>query len=201
MSVNITGPDGVTDEVASAGSPGNEPVAPSGVANGGGTGDAAPGSMLSRLRKQADEQQKDKFQDFPVGGEFGDMLQIRYKPLKPDELDDFINRQTDQTMSKVVAIGMDMMARSCIGVFTYDPETGVKEELLFGGNKIGLDNRLMQILEIPQPHGAMTSREVITLLFGYNGPAIAGHADKVATWMQDPKASVGSESVDPSLTQ
>jgi hypothetical protein len=178
--VNIMGADEETEVMATV---------PQSAPNGGGS-DAAPSSILSRLRRKAESQQADKFIDLPVGGEFGNMLQIRYKPLRPEEMDSFIEGKTDQQLSQVVAMTMDMMARSCIGVFTYDPETEIKEELRDGGQPMYLDNRLALMLQLPQPGGVpMTSREIISCLFGYNGPAISRHGNLLADWMQDPKAS------------
>jgi hypothetical protein len=176
--LNVTGDDQATEVM--------EPV-PSPVREA----DAPPSSLLSRLRRNAEAQQADKYIDMAVGGEFGEMLQIRYKPLKPEEMDAFIEGKTDQQLSQMVALTMDMMARSCVGVFSYDPETMVKEELKdSSGSSLYLDNRLADMLQLPQPGGIpMTSREIISCLFGYNGAAISNHGNRLAEWMQDPKAS------------
>lgn len=182
--LNVTGPDD-QDEVASYMPPTTDSSVPVGGA------DAPPSSLLSRLRKNAEAQQADKFTDMSVGGEFGDMLQIRYKPLRPEEMDAFIAGKTDAQMEQMVALTMDMMARSCIGIYSWDPDTQVKEELLdSGGNSLYLDNRLAELLQLPQPGGVpMTSREIISCLFGYNGAAISRHGNNLAEWMQDPKVS------------
>ncbi len=176
--LNITGPDEETEVQAT-------------VASSAPVGAPPPSSILSRLRKQAEEQQSDKFVDMPVGGEFGEMLQIRYKPLRPEEMDSFIESKTDAQLSQVVAVTMDMMARSCIGIYSWDPSDNSKQELKdSGGNSLYLDNRLAELLELPQPGGVpMTSREIISCLFGYNGAAIAKHGNDLASWMQDPKAN------------
>lgn len=179
--VNVIGADEDTTEVTSSVP---APSAPVGAAD-----DAAPSSILSRLRQRAEAQREEKFIDMPVGGDFGDMLQIRYKPLKPEEMDAFVAGKTDAQLQQQVALTMDMMARSCVGIYSWDPDDNTKVELRDGGQPMYLDNRLANMLELPQPGGVpMTSREIISCLFGYNGAAIAAHGNRLAEWMQDPKA-------------
>lgn len=176
--LNITGPDEQETEVTS--SVASAPV-----------GAPPQSSILSRLRKSAEAQLAEKFIDMPVGGDYGEMLQIRYKPLRPEEMDSFIESKTDAQLAQVVTVTMDMMARSCIGIYSWDPTDNRKEELKDSlGNSLYLDNRLAEMLMLPQPGGVpMTSREIISCLFGYNGAAISKHGNELAEWMQDPKAS------------
>lgn len=176
--LNITGPDEQETEVMS--SVASAPV-----------GAPPPSSILSRLRKSAEAQLAEKFIDMPVGGDYGEMLQIRYKPLRPEEMDSFIESKTDAQLAQVVVLSMDMMARSCVGIYSWDPSDNDKQELKDTlGNSLYLDNRLAELLQLPQPGGVpLTSREIISCLFGYNGAAIAKHGNELAEWMQDPKAS------------
>jgi len=145
-------------------------------------------SIIGRLRSKTAAQQKEKTKAFPVGGEFGNMLQIRYKPLKPDVLDDFIVQQENVSQLRAIQMNMDMMSRACVSVEGYDPNSHERTVLTdAAGNKILLDNRLAIMLDMPNPTGEqLTAREVITLLFGGNGLAIGSHGDDVTTWMRAP---------------
>jgi hypothetical protein len=160
----------------------------------GGSREAAPSSILTSLRQAAKKQVEEKFEDFAVGGDFGDKLQIRYKPLGPDMMDDFLASKTEVTMQRAIEMNMDMMSRSCIAVIGYDQLTGVKTILKDEHDRnIGLDARLVKLLEIPHDESVpLTARDVISFLFGNNGPAIGAHGDKVSTWMQDPSQSKSS---------
>ncbi len=150
---------------------------------------AAPDSIIAKLREKRAKQAKIKTEAFEVGGEFGEMLQIRYKPLEPDHLDDFLAKIDEVNMQRAIQMNMDMMSKACVGVEGYDPETKERTPLLDdAGQPILLDNRLAVLLDMPIPGGfPLTAREVITLLFGNNGLAIGAHGDKVTDWMRDPK--------------
>lgn len=146
-----------------------------------------PDSIIGQLRRRTAEQQKIRVKAFPVGGDYGDMLQIRYKPLKPDELDDFLVIQEEATQARAIEMNMDMMSKACVDVIGVDQDT--KEITRLDdpqGNPIRLDNRLAVILDMPNPDPdiPLTAREVITLLFGSNGMAIGVHGDEVTKWMQ-----------------
>lgn len=175
--------------------PGGAESSPPVAANGGSTeaAPAAPNSMLAGLRENAKRQMETKQEDFAVGGDFGDRLQIRYKPLPPESMDDFLVGKNEASMQRAIAMNMDMMARSCIAIIGYDQLTGVKEILKLDGRLVGLNHDLAVLLEIPFPEGTkLTARDVISFLFGNNGPAIGAHGDKVSEWMQDTSKSQSS---------
>jgi hypothetical protein len=139
-------------------------------------------SIIGRLRARTQSQQEIKTKAFPVGGEFGEMLQIRYQPLE------------GMSQQRAIQINMDMMSRSCVAVEGYDPSTGERTVLKdAGGYKILLDNRLAVLLDMPNESGEpLTAREVITLLVGGNGLAIGFHGDEVTEWMRNPGAQKGN---------
>jgi hypothetical protein len=150
--------------------------------------EAQPGSIVARLRAQAQAQARSKTTEILVGGDFKN-LYIRYKVLAPGDMDKFVAARQGLKMKDISATAatMDMMARSCLClVGRYDDE----EEVL--GDEDGpvrLEHRLGVLLDMPRPEGVrMTSHEVISTLFGHNGAMIAAHGDLLATWMQDPEA-------------
>jgi hypothetical protein len=152
----------------------------------GSSTDAAPGSLMSRIRKAAARQQKETTKDFPVGGAFGEWLMIRYKPLAPEVMDQFLLQQKDD--SPAIQLNMDMMARACVAVVGHDPNTGSKEILQDERGPVLLEHRLAVLLSLPIPSGAqLTAREVISMLFGRNGIAIGSHGDQVSEWMKNPQ--------------
>jgi hypothetical protein len=154
---------------------------------------AAPGSIIDKLRKQAKSQQKKKIKAFSVGGDFGDWLQIRYTPLPADQLDDFIANQTEVSQERAVELNMDMMARSCVDVIGVDQDTMDVTILEDDRGPVRLEHRLIVLLEMPIPDGAMlTAREVISYIFGNNGLAIGSHGDEIVTWMRKPGATEGN---------
>lgn len=151
-----------------------------------------PDSMISKLRRRATAQQKALIKAFPVGGEFGDWLQIRYTPLPPDQLDDFIVRQDEASQERAIQLNMDMMARSCVEVIGFDPSTKTVEVLQDDRGPVKLEHRLAVLLDLPVSSGAiLTAREVITILFGRNGLAIGQHGDEVVGWMRKPGDASG----------
>lgn len=154
---------------------------------------AAPGSIIDKLREKARDQQKTRIKAFPVGGDFGEWLQIRYKPLPPDQLDDFIAGQTEASQERAIQLNMDMMSRSCVDIIGVDQDTKDVTVLNDDRGPVRLDQRLIVLLEMPIPDGAiLTAREVIGYIFGNNGPAIGAHGDDVITWMRKPGVAEGN---------
>lgn len=147
----------------------------------------ASDSVLSELRRRAAAQQKVRVKAFSVGGEFGDLLQIRYKPLRPEQMDDFLANLTETTQQRAIEMNMDMMSKACVDIIGVDPNTRevtvLKDE---DGHDLKLDNRLAIALGMPNPDPdyPLTAREVITLLFGNNAMAIGEHGDRVTEWMR-----------------
>jgi len=156
-------------------------------------GAPAPGSIIDKLRKKAQSQQKARIKAFPVGGDFGEWLQIRYRPLPPSQLDDFIAGQTEVSQERAIELNMDMMARSCVDVIGVDQDTKDITVLEDASGPVRLEHRLIVLLAMPIPDGAiLTAREVISYIFGNNGLAIGEHGDQIASWMRRPGAAEGN---------
>lgn len=154
---------------------------------------AAPGSIIQKLREKARDQQKVRVKAFPVGGDFGEWLQIRYKPLPPDRLDDFIAGQTEVSQERAVELNMDMMARSCVDIIGVDQDSKDITILEDDQGPVRLEHRLIVLLQMPIPDGAiLSSREAISYIFGNNGLAIGSHGDDIVTWMRKPGAAEGN---------
>lgn len=158
------------------------------------TTDVPADSIVGKLRARTQAQQAKKTKAFPVGGEFGDWLQIRYEPLVPDVLDEFLIQQEGVTQLRAIQMNMDMMSRACVAIEGFDPVTEERTVLRDDANRnILLDNRLAVLLNMPNESGQpLTAREVITILFGRNGLAIGQHGDDVTEWMRAPRASSGN---------
>lgn len=156
---------------------------------------APAGSIISELRERAKKQQGKRVKAFAVGGDFGDALQIRYTPLPPNLLDDFIAGQTEVSQERAIELNMDMMARSCVDVIGVDEESKDVTILSDERGPVKLEHRLIKLLDMPIPEGAiLTSREVISLIFGNNGLAIGEHGDEVVKWMRKPGVAEGNSS-------
>lgn len=156
-------------------------------------GSAPSGSIVEKLRQQAAGQQKQRIKAFPVGGDFGNWLQIRYSPLAPELLDDFLANQTEVSQQRAIELNMDMMARACIGVIGVDQNTKEVTVLADEQGPIKLEHRLIVLLDMPYPDGAiLTAREAISYIFGNNGLAIGEHGDQIASWMRNPGAAEGN---------
>lgn len=156
-------------------------------------GSAPVGSIVEKLRRQASGQQEQRIKAFSVGGDFGDWLQIRYSPLAPELLDDFLANQTEVSQKRAIELNMDMMARACVGVIGVDQATKEVTVLCDESGPIRLEHRLIVLLQMPFPDGAiLTAREVVSYIFGNNGLAIGEHGDQVASWMRNPGAAEGN---------
>jgi hypothetical protein len=154
---------------------------------------APPGSIIDQLRRRAANQQKKRIKAFPVGGDFGEWLQIRYTPLPPDQLDDFIAGQTEVSQERAIEMNMDMMAKSCVDVIGVDQDSKDITILQDERGPVKLEHRLIALLEMPIPDGALlTSREVISFIFGNNGLAIGSHGDEIVSWMRKPGVAEGN---------
>jgi hypothetical protein len=152
----------------------------------------APGSILSALRLAAEVQQEEVFTDIPVGGAFGDLLWIRYRPMSPDAMDRFVRERQKITLKNVsvVQINMDAMARCCMAIVGKD--SGNEEILSDDDGPVRLEHRLVRLLGLPvPPDRELTSREVILRLFGNNGGAIVAHATLMTEWLQNPTKEDG----------
>lgn len=147
-----------------------------------------PGSIVARLRAQAQAQQQAKTTTIKVGGAF-QSLYIRYRPLAPAAMDKFVAARQGARIQDISATAatMDMMSRACVEVL--GRYGGEEEVLMDDDGPVKLEDRLARLLDLRSPdEGVLTSHDVITRLFGQNGAMIAAHGDLLATWMQDPTA-------------
>jgi hypothetical protein len=147
--------------------------------------DAPPSALLSRLRKQATAQQRERHIDLEIGGEFDPPLVARYGVMPVHELERYSELAADPRSSRI-EVGIDIMARSNVALFARDAERLV--ELVDERGSVTFGHRLAQLLELPIPPGEerMPPRDVIVHLFGGNGLALSTHGGQLLTWMQDP---------------
>jgi hypothetical protein len=156
------------------------------TSNGGGT---EPGSVLAQLRARAAAQREHKRLDLPVGGEFGELLQLRYRPLPLEELERY-SELTGRITN--VALAIDMMVSCCETALWV--EHGQETDL-----GVRLTSDLWELLGWPLPDGVdaasdLTPREVVDGLFGGNGMALGSHIERLIDWMTDTEATAPGES-------
>lgn len=152
----------------------------------------SPNSVLGNLKAAAKAQQEEHTEEFAVGGEFGEMLKIKYKVAEPNSMDRFVAARAKMGDNpQMTELTCRFMAQNCIcltgygggGSWVLEDEQGI----------VRLEHRLAALLEIvpPNPNPVagpyqLTAQEVILLLFGGNALAVITHGDELMTWMQNP---------------
>lgn len=155
-------------------------VAVAGSENGH-RGDAAPGSVLGSLRARAARAREQKRLDLAVGGSFGDLLRVRYRPLPLDELERY-----SELTGRLGNVGLmvDLMV-SCAETVLW-VEHGAETDL-----GVRLESRLWELLDWPLPAGVetaaeLTPRELLDGLFEHNAMALGQHGERLVDWMLNP---------------
>jgi hypothetical protein len=143
-------------------------------------GDAEPGSVLASLRSRAARQREAKRLDLAVGGSFGDLLRVRYRPLPVDELERY-SELTGRIGN--IALAIDMMVSCCETVLWH--EHG--DDTVLG---VRLDADLWELLDWPLPDGVedaseLVPRDLVEALFGDNAMALGQHAERLIGWMMN----------------
>jgi hypothetical protein len=152
--------------------------------------DAAPGSLLARLRSQAVQQAEDRTVEAPIGGSFDPPIMAVYGVLPPEELERYAELAGGTSNLELV---LDMLVRTNRSLWTSDGERRV--ELRDDRGAVTYGHRLAELLGIPHPPDTeLEPREVLLALFGRNGMALASHASQVVTWMQNPGGATPGES-------
>jgi hypothetical protein len=151
-------------------------------------GGAEPGSVLAQLRARAAAQRETKRLDLPVGGAFGDLLQLRYRPLPVDELERYAELTGRITN---VALAIEMMVSCCETALWV--EHGQTADL-----GVRLTSDLWELLDWPLPVGIesaadLAPRELVNALFGGNGMALGAHLERLSSWMTDPEGTEPGE--------
>lgn len=159
--------------------------------SGAATADAAPGSVLARLRQQAAAQRVEKTLELSVGGSFGENLVIRYGMLPVDELERYMELAGKMGALTNLAVAIDMAVSSC-RTFLWR-EDGTETDL-----NVRIGSPLWTLLDWPLPDGIddaneLTPREVMLALFGGNSVMLAAHLGRLETWMQDPEVKPPGE--------
>jgi hypothetical protein len=147
---------------------------------------AAPGSLLGRLRSRAAQLQRERLLDLDLPG-WGGELVLRFRPLDVGQLDRFVQAQAKRQTSDV-SEGIESMATMCVGVFGRDGDRLI--ELADEDGPVRIEHRLGVLLGMPiAPDATLTTREVVTYLFGGNAFALGQFIERLAEWMQDPDAT------------
>lgn len=161
------------------------------ASSGAAAADAAPGSVLTRLRQQAAAQRVAKTLDLTVGGDFGEDLVIRYGMLPVAELEHYVDLVGRAGKVNNLALGIDMCVSSCQTILYRDQGTEVDLN-------VKIEGQLWQLLDWPLPEGVdstdtLVPKEIMLALFGGNSVALAAHIGRVEMWMQDPGGSAPGE--------
>jgi len=154
--------------------------------------DPAPGSVLARLRRQTELQQRDRTVDVEIGGAFDPPIIARYGVLPARELDRYAELVGGTSNLELV---LDMLTRTCRALLSAD-EDGELVELRDELGPMTYGHRLAVALAMPIPPGEddLPGRDVLLILFGGNGFAVAEHAGRVVSWMQNPGGPAPGES-------
>jgi hypothetical protein len=145
------------------------------------TVDAAPGSLVERLRRRAQDVQRQRTFELPVPG-WGGELVLRFKPLEIAQLERFLARDASDVSANIEAMGV-----CCVAVLGRDGGRFV--ELADAEGPVRIEHRLGVLLGMPIPPDAtLTTREVVLMLFGGNAMALGAFVDRLVTWMTDPSA-------------
>jgi hypothetical protein len=75
---------------------------------------AAPGSLLERLRRRAEDVQRERRLDLPVPGWRGELV-FRFRPLDVAGLERFVEARGQRQVSGV-SESIEVMATCCVGV-------------------------------------------------------------------------------------
>ena len=146
---------------------------------------AAPGSLLDRLRSRAAEQGK-RTLDLPVPGRWRGELVLRFRPLDVGQLERFVeNRQAGRVSG--VSESIDALATCCVGVLGRDGDR--LTELADERGPVRIEPRLAALLAMPGADDSFTAREVVLWLFDNNAFALGTYVDRMVEWMADPDAS------------
>jgi len=143
-----------------------------------------PGSLLAELRAAGERQRRVKTAEFPVGGDFGSKLQIRYGVLSMSEMERYAELMGAGGLTNM-GLAVDMLVACCQGLLWTSPSTGLTTELSDEKGKIKLGNRLALMMEWNDPDAPeMSPREVVEALFGGNAMLFDRHVSEVVGWMR-----------------
>jgi hypothetical protein len=147
--------------------------------------DAPKSALITRLRKQAVAQRRERHIELEIGGAFDPPLVARYGVLPVHELDRY-GEQVNDARSSNMEVGIDIMVRTNLAVLARDGDELVELEDDMGSVTFG--HRLALLLELPLPPGEldMPPRDVIVALFGGNGIALSAHGGQLLEWMRNP---------------
>jgi hypothetical protein len=139
--------------------------------------DAAPDSLLARLRQQAARQREERHIELEIGGWFEPPLIARYGVLPVHELER-MNQNIDTQRPDIVGYGLEVMARSNSAILARDGERLIELRDERGAVTFGLP--------IPPDEDNLSPREVIVAVFGGNALALNAHGGSLIQWMQNP---------------
>jgi len=149
--------------------------------------DAAPGSVLERVRSVANAKRAPLALDLPLDNPPWDgRLVIRYGTLPIDDAERFaaMNDKLGE-----LAQSLNLMVDACRTVLW--AEDGVTTDL-----GVRLDAGLWTFMDWPLPPTKtiehIAPRDVITVLFGDNSVALGGHLNKLGKWMDNPSLDAES---------
>jgi hypothetical protein len=141
---------------------------------------SANGSLLGRIKAARDIRVANESLTLPIPTWGGDLV-ARYRVVDRSQLEELAKRAR-QGKNTDSGADINFLARACEGVLMRDPDTGAIEPVLNGhGVQVRFDHDLAALLGVE----AESATDVVLYLFKSNAVAIASHAMKIATWMQD----------------
>ena len=141
---------------------------------------------------------------------YGPRLQVEYRVIDADEVDEVFEKLAAQVKAKkvdrpMVAGLVDTMIAACVGFYserTVDRDGDTVTETVPFEEKYGLsggpvrwgDPRLWEALRLEvEPGETLTVRQAIEQIFGDDRMLVQEHAQEVARWMEDARRSVKTD--------
>lgn len=157
-----------------------------GVSQPGQAGDAAPGSLLSRLRHEAQEVREARTLTVPIPRDQGRVqLRARYGVLGLDELERLQSAMAPSVSN--LTGSLEILSRAVQAIEALDPAGGPDDWLVLEDDlgPVTFDDRLARLLDWDRPDDDFTFsvRGVYERMFDGNGIAVGQHAATVAEFM------------------
>jgi len=155
-----------------------------GVSQPGQSGDAAPGSLLSQLRRTAAQQRDATTVTIDLTGRWRGLLRARYGAVGLDELERFQD-VAQASGSSNLAMSLELLNRACQAIEAFNPQTGNWEVLEDDLGPVTFDDRLARLLQWQRPDDDFTFpvRTVCETMFDGNGFALGHHLGQVAEFL------------------
>lgn len=110
-------------------------------------------------------------------------LLAEFRVLGETERSKIERRQARRAAETLTPLHLDLIATACVRLHVRD-ENGTAEPLVHAGQDVRFDAALAALMGWDK---ADTEAQIVMECFGHNTVAVRAMADRVASWMQDPR--------------